>query len=182
MGAGPLSFGVSLIVQRDFTMPRRSRRMVLESLESRQLLSVSPTSAEVSALAKAKHFQVVGSLTGSTTFILSPPSTSLVATGELGSLGPVQLRGTFLYPPAAGPHVRIGFTLTSAQGTLTFTSTYSSKVGVHHGYTLKLKNRTGAYARWTGTGRLVQTTVPGPIPQPPQAETVGLSLQLTLKK
>ena len=41
MVAGPLSFGVSLIVQRVLKMPLRSRRMVLESLESRQLLSVS---------------------------------------------------------------------------------------------------------------------------------------------
>jgi hypothetical protein len=50
-------------------------------------------------------------------------------------------------------------------------------------YNLTLKRpHSGAFAGWTGTGRLVQTTVPGPIPQPPQAETVGLSLQLTLKK
>ena len=174
--AGPLSFGVSLIVQRVFAMPRRSRRMILESLESRQLLSVSPTSAEVSALAKAKHFQVVGSLTGSSTFILSPPSTSLVGTGELGSLGPVQLQGTFRYPPAAGPHVRIGFTLTSAQGTMTFTAKPA-----RHGDTLTLKQGTGAYTGWTGTGTLNTKPLGPPPTAPTQPMPVSISLRLTLK-
>ena len=69
--AGPLSFGVSLIVERVLTMPLRSRRMVLESLESRQLLSVSPTSAEVSTLAKSKQFKESGTLTGSLTTVQS---------------------------------------------------------------------------------------------------------------
>src|SRR5262245_39900655 len=121
-------------------MPLRSRRMILESLESRQLLSVSPTSAEISALAKSKHFQVVGSLTGSVTPIPSITGDSLVATGELGSLGPVQVQTTF----PAGPRPRFVFPLTSAQGTMTFTA----KTG-RHGYTLTLKQGTGAYTGWT---------------------------------
>jgi hypothetical protein len=92
--AGPLSFGVSLIVERVLSMPLRSRRMVLESLESRQLLSVSHPSAEVSALAKSKQFQVVGSLTGTISVSMSNPATELVGTGDLGQLGTVQLQAT----------------------------------------------------------------------------------------
>ena len=171
MGAGPLSFGVSLIVQRVLTMPLRSRRMILESLESRQLLSVSPTSAEVSALAKSKHFQVVGSLTGSITPILSHPGPSLVATGELGSLGPVQVQSTF----PDGPHPRFVFPLTSAQGTLTFTAK-----SARHGYTLTLKQGTGAYTGWTGTGTLNITPLGLPT-EPPQPVPARFSLRLTLK-
>jgi hypothetical protein len=149
--------------------------MILESLESRQLLSVSPTSAEVSALAKAKHFQVVGSLSGSSTLILSPPGSSLVATGELGSLGPVQLQGTFLYP-AAGSHVRIVFTLTSAQGTMTFTAK-----AARHGDTLTLKQGTGAYTGWTGTGTLNIKALGPPTTAPTQPVPASISLRLTLK-
>ena len=147
-------------------------------MESRQLLSVSPTSAEVSALAKAKHFTVVGTLTGSLT--ISPPSESLVATGDVGELGTVQLQGT----DPKGTHKGVVFTFTSAQGTLTFTSTYSSKPGVHNGYTLTLKNRTGAYAGWTGTGKLNITAPPGPAPVvAPGQHTfpVVVPLRLTLK-
>jgi hypothetical protein len=133
---------------------------------------VSPTSAEVSALAKSKPFQVVGSLTGTETALLGQPSIALKATGELGSLGPVQLQSTI---PAL-PRAKVVFTLTSAQGTMTFTGKFK---GV---FILTLKRQhSGAFAGWTGTGRLVQTTVPGPLPPPPQAATVGLSLQLTLK-
>ena len=158
-------------------MPLRSRRMVLESLESRELLSVSPTSAEISALAKSKQVVVVGSLTGSLT--ISPPSELLVATGDVGTLGTVQLQGT----DPKGTHKGVVFTFTSAQGTLTFTSTFSSKPGVHSGYTLKLKNRTGAYARWTGTGKLDITGPPGPPPvvAPGQPFPVVVPLRLTLK-
>jgi hypothetical protein len=171
--AGPLSFGASLIVQRVLTMPLRSRRMILESLESRQLLSVSPTSAEVSALAKSKPLQVVGSLTGTETGLQGQPAIALKATGELGMLGPVQLQSTIPLESRA----RNVFTLTSAQGTMTFTAKDN-----HGVFTLKLmRQHSGAFAGWTGTGRLVQTTVPGPIPPPPQSATVGLSLQLTLK-
>ena len=155
-------------------MPLRSRRMVLESLESRQLLSVSTTSAHVSALARPKPFTVVGTLTGSLT--ISPPSESTVATGELGRLGTVQLQGT----DPKGTHKGVVFTFTSAQGTLTFTSTYSSKVGPHEGYTLTLKKRTGAYARWTGTGRLNIMAPPGPAPVV-QPFPVVVPLRLTLK-
>ena len=175
--AGPLSFGVSLNVQRVLTMPLRSRRMVLESLESRQLLSVSPTSTHVSALARPKPFTVVGTLTGSLT--ISPPSESTVATGELGRLGTVQLQGT----DPKGTHKGVVFTFTSAQGTLTFTSTFSSKVGVHEGYTLTLKHPTGAYAGWTGTGKLNITAPPGPAPVvgPGQPFPVVVPLRLTLK-
>ena len=175
MGAGPLSFGVSLIVQRDLTMPLRSRRMVLEFLESRQLLSVSHIPAQVSALAKPKQFKVVGSLTGTETALLGQPAIALKATGQLGSLGAVTLQSTL----PVFPRAKVVFTLTSPQGTMTFTGKFIPG-GV---YNLTLKRpHSGAFAGWTGTGRLVQTTVPGPIPQPPQAETVGLSLQLTLKK
>ena len=169
--AGPLSFGVCLIVERVLTMPLRSRRVVLESLESRQLLSVSPTLAEVSALAKSKQFQVVGSLTGSMTTLLSHPATSLVATGDVGKLGPVQLQSTI---PGTS-HPRVVFTLTSAQGTMTFTAKPA-----HHGYTLTLKQRTGAYAGWTGTGTL-NITAPGPPTAPTQPMPVRISLRLTLK-
>jgi hypothetical protein len=147
--------------------------MILESLESRQLLSVSPTSAEVPALAKSKPFQVVGSLTGTETALLSQLGIALKATGELGMLGPVQLQSTIPF----GSRARNVFTLTSAQGTMTFTAN-----DIHGVFALTLKRQhSGAFAGWTGTGRLVQTTVPGPLPPPPQAETVGLSLQLTLK-
>ena len=177
--AGPLSFGVSLIVQRVLTMPLRSRRMVLEALESRQLLSVSPTTAEVSVLAKSKQFTVVGTLTGSLTITPGHPGESLVATGDVGKLGTVQLQGT----DPKGTHKGVVFTFTSAQGTLTFTSTYSSKPGVHNGYTLKLKKRTGAYAGWTGTGKLKITAPPGPAPVvgPGQPVPVVVPLRLTLK-
>jgi hypothetical protein len=153
--------------------------MILESLESRQLLSVSPTSAEVSALAKPQPLQVVGSLTGTETGLLSPPGIALKATGDLGMLGPVQLQGTTLINPRTGLTLPTGsvFTLTSAQGTMTFTAKFNHGVEV---LTLK-RQHSGAFAGLTGTGRLVQTTVPGPIPPPPQSATVGLSLQLTLK-
>ncbi len=173
--AGPLSFGVSLIVQRVLTMPLRSRRMILESLESRQLLSVSPTPAEVSALAKSKPFHVVGSLTGPTHPIANQPGEiSLVATGELGSLGPVQVQTTF--PDA--PHSRFVLPLTSAQGTLTFTAKSAKSGGFK--YTLTLMQGTGAYTGWTGTGTLTMTplTPPG---IPGQPVLAGLSLRLTLK-
>ena len=158
-------------------MPLRSRRMVLEALESRQLLSVSPTTAEVSVLAKSKQFTVAGTLTGSLT--ISPPSESTVATGDVGKLGTIQLQGT----DPNGTHKGVVFTFTSAQGTLTFTSTFSSKPGVHNGYTLKLKKRTGAYARWTGTGKLNITAPPGPAPVvvPGQPFPVVVPLRLTLK-
>ncbi len=181
MVARPLSFGVSLNVQRVLTMPLRSRRMVLESLESRQLLSVAHPSAEVSVLAKSKQFTVAGTLTGSLT--VTPggnPVESVVATGDLGKLGTVQLQAT----DPKGTHKGVVFTFTSAQGTLTFTSTFSSKNGAHHGYTLTLKHRTGAYAKWTGTGRLETTAPPGPQPviEPGQrAFPVVVPLKLTLK-
>jgi hypothetical protein len=172
MVAGPLSFGVSLNVQRVLTMPLRSRRMVLESLESRQLLSVSPTSAEVSALAKSKPFQVVGSLTGSVTPIPNQAADSFVATGNLGRLGPVQVQSTF----PAGPRPRFVFPLTSAQGTLAFTVKPA-----RHGYTLTLiKQRTGAYAGWTGTGTLTITPLGLPT-EPPTSVPASFSLRLTLK-
>ena len=167
MAAGPLSFGVSPIVQRALTMPLRSRRMILESLESRQLLSVSPTSAEVSALAKSKHFQVVGSLTGSLTPIPNQPSASLVATGELGSLGPVQVQTTLPF----GPRSRFVFPLTSAQGTMTFTAK-----SAHHAYTLTLKQGTGAYIGWTGTGTLVMSQLGPPAPYAPGSPCQEVSL------
>ena len=160
MVAGPLSFGVSLIVQRVLSMPLRSRCRVLESLESRQLLSVSHPSAEVSALAKSKHIQVVGSLTGSVTPIQSQGVDSFVATGDLGTFGPVQVQGTF----PAGPSSRFVLPLTSAQGTLTFTT----KSG-RHGYTLTLKQGTGAYTGWTGTGTLTLTPL-GPPGAPPDLQ------------
>jgi hypothetical protein len=147
--------------------------MILESLESRQLLSVSPTSALVSPLAKPKPFQVVGSLTGTETALLSQPAIALKATGELGSLGPVQLQSTILL----GSRARNVVTLTSAQGTMIFTAK-----DIHGRYALTLKRQhSGAFAGWTGTGTLDQTTVPVPLPPPPQTVTVGLSLQLTLK-
>jgi hypothetical protein len=153
-------------------MPLRSRRMILESLEYRQLLSVSPTSAEVSALAKSKKFQVVGSLTGSMTTLLSHPATSLVASGDVGKLGPVQLQSTI---PMTS-HARVVFTLTSTQGTMTFTAKPA-----RHGYTLTLiKQRTGAYAGWTGTGTLNITAL-GPPTAPTQAMPVRIPLRLTLK-
>jgi hypothetical protein len=177
MVAGPLSLGVSLIMQRVLEMPLRSRRMVLESLESRQLLSVAHPSAEVSVLAKSKQFTVVGSLTGSLT--ISPGhGDSLVATGNVGKLGTLQLQGT----DPKGTHVGDVFTFTTAQGTLTFTSTFSAKP-VHNGYTLKLKHRTGAYAGWTGTGMLNVTAPPGPAPVfvPGQPFPVVVPLRLTLK-
>ena len=133
--------------------------MILESLESRQLLSVSPTSAEVSALAKSKHFQVVGSLTGSLTPIPNQPSTSLVATGELGSLGPVQVQTTLPF----GPRSRFVFPLTSAQGTMTFTA----KPPLITRTPSRSSKSTGAYIGWTGTGTLV--IVAARPPRPPTA-------------
>src|SRR4029077_18181813 len=121
MVAGPLSLGVSLIVQRVLEMPLRSRRTVLESLESRQLLSVSHPSAEVSALAKSKQFQVVGSLTGTTGELPSQPAGfAFNATGELGMLGPVQLQATILFGLGTRTLPGSVVTLTSAQGTMTF--------------------------------------------------------------
>jgi hypothetical protein len=168
--AGPLSFGVSLNLQRGLTMPLRSRRIVLESLDCRQLLSVSPAVAEVSALAKSKPIKVVGSLTGTLTTLLSRPATSLVASGELGQLGTVQLQSTL----PEGSHARDVFNLTSAQGTMTFTA----KPG--HRYTLTLKHPTGAYAGWTGTGTLSITAL-GPPTAPNQPVPVSIGLRLTLK-
>jgi hypothetical protein len=181
MVAGPLSLGVSLIVQRDLTMPLRSRRMVLESLESRQLLSVSPTSAEVSTLAKPKQFKESGTLTGSLTTVLA--GTSFVANGDVGTLGAVQLQS--LVPHKA--HAKVAFTLTTAQGTMTF----NAKPTAHQGYTLTLKKQhTGAYAGWTGTGTLTLRAV-GPSVGPTGAITnpgslgssqpATFSLKLTLK-
>jgi hypothetical protein len=147
--------------------------MILESLESRQLLSVSPTSAEVSALSKSKQFQEVGSLTGSTTVLLSHPASLFVATGEVGTLGPVQLQSTI---PAA-QHPKIVFTLTSAQGTMTFAAKPA-----RHGYTLTLKQRTGAYTGWTGTGTMNITALGFPSNTlPPQPVPISVSLRLTLK-
>ena len=180
MVARPLSFGVNLNVQRVLTMPLRSRCMVLEALESRQLLSVSHPSAEVSVLAKSKQFTVAGTLTGSLT--ITPggnPVESVVATGDLGTLGTVQLQAA----DPKGTHKGVVFTFTTAQGTLTFTSTFSSNP-VHDGYTLTLKHRTGAYAKWTGTGRLNVTAPPGPVPviEPGQsAFPIVVPLKLTLK-
>jgi hypothetical protein len=172
--AGPLRFGVSLIVERVLSMPLRSRRMVLESLECRQLLSVSHPSGEVSALAKSKHIQVVGSLTGSVTPIPSQEVDSFVATGDLGTLGPVQVQSTF----PAGPSSRFVFPLTSALGTLSFTT----KSG-RHGYTLTLKQGTGAYTGWTGTGTLTLTPLgpPGAPTGPPTPVPASFALKLTLK-
>jgi hypothetical protein len=149
--------------------------MILESLESRQLLSVSPTSAEVSALAKAKPFQVVGSLTGSLTPIPNQPSAfSLAATGELGSLGTVQVQTT--YPDV--PRPRFVFPITSAQGTMTFT--VKNAKSSRYEYTLTLQQGTGAYTGWTGTGTLNMMPIGGP-GTPGQPVPTSFSLRLTLK-
>jgi hypothetical protein len=146
--------------------------MILESLESRQLLSVSPVAAEVSALARPKPFQVVGSLTGTFTVLLkTPPANSIVATGEVGTLGSVQLQSTF----PEGPRPHGFFTITSAQGTMTFAAK-----PIRNGYTFTaLKHGTGAYTGWTGTGTLKMTFIG--VSQPPAPEQVSFSLQLTLK-
>jgi hypothetical protein len=174
--AGPLSFGVSLIVQRVLSMPLRSRCRVLESLESRQLLSVSHPSAEVSALAKSKQFQVVGSLTGTISVSMSNPATELVGTGDLGQLGTVQLQATL----SMVSHGRVDVTLTSAQGTMTFTAK-ATHSGYTQAYTLTLvKQRTGAFAGWTGTGTLNVNPV-GPANGIGTPVAVGLPLRLTLK-
>ena len=187
--AGPLSLGVSLIVQRVLTMPLRSRRMLLESLESRQLLSVAHPSAEVSTLAKSKQFKESGTLNGSFTTVqtgasIVQTSTSFVAAGDVGSLGSVQLQS--LIP--IQPHAKVVFTLTSAQGTMTFAA---KAIGHQGGYSLTLnKQHTGAYAGWTGTGQLILRATGiaiGPTGANVNPGTLGssapvtFSLKLTLK-
>jgi hypothetical protein len=86
-------------------------------------------------------------------------------------LGPVQVQTTF----PAGPFPRFVFPLTSAQGTMTFTGK-----SARHGYTLTLKQGTGAYTGWTGTGTLNITPL-GPPGTPTHPTPAGFSLRLTLK-
>jgi hypothetical protein len=149
--------------------------MILESLESRQLLSVSHISADVSALAKPKPkpkpFKEAGTLTGTMTVLLTHPATAFAASGQVGTLGSVQLQSII----PAGPHPKFVITLTSAQGTMNFAGKPA-----RHGFTLTLKQGTGAYTGWTGTGTLTITPTGFPT-EPPKPVPVSDSLKLTLK-
>jgi hypothetical protein len=128
-------------------------------LEDRKLLStaVAPA-AEVSALAKPRSVHVVGSIAGGEFLVQSRQiMLGYIGSGTLEILGTVQMRVNFT--ASIPPLPRTTLTLTSTSGALTFVdkATYPG-LGLNR---LTLQQGTGAYAGWTGTGRLIIKLKPG---------------------
>jgi len=153
-------------------MPPRSRRPVLESLESRHLLSVAAQPpAAVSALARPKTVQLSGAIVAAQSMSQGRPlGFQYVGSGKLGSLGVVQLNALF----PIGRDSQSTVTLASARGSLEF-SADRRLVGPTH---LVLRGGTGAYTGWSGTGTLSVIPLQSGYAH---IHPVKLSFKLTLK-